>query len=314
MRRRGLGDMVIKVGMIGASQGNGHPFSFSAIINGYENGKISASGWPIIEDYLSAKDPVDFGIDGIIIDCVWTQDQTTSKQIAASCKIPKICGSLLEMLRRVDAVIIARDDWQSHYELAIPFLKSAKPVLIDKPLSLDLHELKLFKPYLETGLLMSCGAMRYAVELDVFRARCKKSKPNLISGKVVLDWERYGVHLLDGIFSAIPFCVESVVSTGVKSRTTMLMDTAGEVITLHCIGSGAKIFEISTCSETENKSYMFYDNFAAFKRLLSHFSNAIMSRAPVIPAELTLNIMKVLIAANVSNSENRRVYLEEINV
>jgi len=28
---------MIKIGMIGLSEGNGHPYSFSAIINGYVN-------------------------------------------------------------------------------------------------------------------------------------------------------------------------------------------------------------------------------------------------------------------------------------
>ena len=37
LRRRRLGDLVIRTGIIGLSEGNGHPFSFSAIVNGYDD-------------------------------------------------------------------------------------------------------------------------------------------------------------------------------------------------------------------------------------------------------------------------------------
>ncbi len=74
------------------------------------------------------------------------------------------------MLGNVDAVIIARDDHETHLELARPFLEAGLPVFVDKPLSLDLEALRFFRPYLEAGKLMSCSGMRYARELDELRA------------------------------------------------------------------------------------------------------------------------------------------------
>ena len=37
--------MVIRVGIVGLSEGNGHPFSFSAIINGFSDVGMAAAGW-----------------------------------------------------------------------------------------------------------------------------------------------------------------------------------------------------------------------------------------------------------------------------
>lgn len=34
-----LGDKPIRLGMLGMTEGNAHPFSWSAMINGYRNGK-----------------------------------------------------------------------------------------------------------------------------------------------------------------------------------------------------------------------------------------------------------------------------------
>lgn len=306
--------MVIRAGIIGFSEGNGHPFSFSAIANGYNPESFKASGWDGIYNYLQRKDPSDFGISGLSIHSVWTQDLELSKTIAAACKIPHISKSTEQMLEQVDAVIIARDDWQSHFDLALPFLKSGKHVFIDKPLSLDIAQLRQFKPYLLNAQLMSCAALRYAVELDQFREDCIQAPPTFISGSILVDWERYGVHLLDGIFSAIPFNVESVYSSGDTTRSTILNCKDGSVITLNCLENTAKTFNISRFSSASKASYEVDDNFSAFKRTLSNFHNMIISGKPPIPTDLTLNIMRTLIAGNLSKIENRVIPLDEITI
>ena len=44
-----------KLGIIGISDGNGHPYSWSAIINGYEPAKMENCGFPVIPRYLAKK-------------------------------------------------------------------------------------------------------------------------------------------------------------------------------------------------------------------------------------------------------------------
>ena len=53
--------MVKRVGVIGYSAGNGHPFSFSAIINGYSEEDFLTSGWPVINSYLKQREAEEFG-------------------------------------------------------------------------------------------------------------------------------------------------------------------------------------------------------------------------------------------------------------
>ena len=42
--------------MVGVSSGNGHPFSFSAIINGYDPEGLANAGWDVIYDYVRRRD------------------------------------------------------------------------------------------------------------------------------------------------------------------------------------------------------------------------------------------------------------------
>ena len=47
--------MVVKLGVIGLSAGNGHPYSWSAIVNGYNPEVMKNCGFPIISEYLAKQ-------------------------------------------------------------------------------------------------------------------------------------------------------------------------------------------------------------------------------------------------------------------
>lgn len=304
----------MNVGMIGVSEGNGHPYSFSAIINGYDRDAMQLSGWTGIFNYLDKKLDSDFGIDGCRVSHVWTQSTEESQRIAAAAKIPHICEHLDDMLPAVDAVIIARDDWKTHLSLAMPFLEAGKAVFIDKPLSLAPAELKAFLPFLENGQLMSCSGLRYAKELDAYRQQCAIDSPKVINATVVCDWEKYGVHLLDGIFSGIPFNVKSVYSVGDEPRSTTLECYDGKIINLICLGQGPKTFNFTFFSDKHRQSFDVDDNFTAFKRTLLCFRDMVFTKQIQIDPNLTLNIMRTLLAGNTSVRESRVVAIHEITI
>ena len=45
----------IKIGIIGMSHGNGHPYSWSAIVNGYDHEYMKDCPFPVIQDYLKKQ-------------------------------------------------------------------------------------------------------------------------------------------------------------------------------------------------------------------------------------------------------------------
>ena len=306
---------MINVGMIGTSDGNGHPFSFSAIINGYHAEKIREAGWSVIANYLDEKDSVDIGMPGVVVNSIWTQDLRSSHEIAAACSIQHVCTSPEAMLPLVDAVIIARDDWKSHFPLAMPFLESGISVLIDKPLSLDVKELRSFLPYLESRQLMSTGAMRYAIELDRLRYRCLTEIPKFVCANVCMDWDKYGVHILDALFSAKILPSQSIKMDSTLNAANVLLTTQeGNKLVINCLGTIGKIFTIETFHPNGRARYEFSDNFSAFRRMLRHFIEMITDDViPIDPAE-TIGVMKTLIAGNRSSLIGERVRVDEINV
>ena len=72
----------IKLGVIGVNEGNGHPFSFSAIINGFNHEGMSNSGWDVIYNYLKIRDASEFGFDNVQVTHAWTQDPEQTERLA----------------------------------------------------------------------------------------------------------------------------------------------------------------------------------------------------------------------------------------
>lgn len=306
-------DKMIKIGMIGISEGNGHPYSFSAIINGYDKKAMKKSGWKVIYDYLNLRDKSDFLFENAKVTHVWTQDLEESKKISKATKIKNVCKDYKDMISKVDAVIIARDDYETHYEIAKPFLEAGLTVFVDKPLSLDKKELKFFLPYLKEHKLMSCGGVRYCRELDDIRANISEFKNlKLIRAAVVNSWEKYGIHMLDGIFSVVKFDVKSVLAIDGKHMSVVLKNNDKSLIQIDALNQTYKTFQFDFWSENKKFTAEVEDNFSSFRRLLYHFINMIQTGKSEINPELTINLMKVLIAARISQKENKEVFLDEV--
>jgi predicted dehydrogenase len=307
--------LVTRVGIIGISEGNGHPFSFSAIINGYSPEGLAASGWKVIYDYVRRQDPSEFGINGLQVTHAWTQEKETTKKLCGACLIPNAVARAEDMIGEVDAVIIARDDYEKHYPLAMPFLEAGAHVLIDKPLSLDQSELQDFRPYLESGQLMSASGMRYAKELDEARANIEEyGQLKLIRGAVVLSWEKYGVHMLDAIFNVVRSRPVSVCALDSDHDSMAVSMDDGCLVQVDALGDCPKTFRIDIWGNRSASSHEIADNFTMFRRLLWHFSEMMGTGKPTLPPQHTLDIMKSLMAGRLARAEKRKVFLDEFEI
>ena len=317
MCRRGLGNVVgeIKLGIIGISEGNGHPFSFSAIINGFNNEAMKNSGWSVIYNYLIKRHESEFGFHNVKVTHAWTQDPRQTQMLTEASRIPNGVQNVDDMLKEVDGVIIARDDHQSHMLYAKTFLESGKFVFIDKPLSLDPAELRFFRSFLESGRLMSCAGARYAQELDDIRANIGEfGELKLVRGTVVNSIEKYGIHMLDGIFSVTGFNVKSVFCLQAKHMSLRIRNHDSSLIYIDALGASAKTLQFDFWSDEKRFHAETDDNFTMFRRLLADFVKMIRTEKPPIPPQLVVDTMRVLIAAKTSVTENREVGLDEIAV
>ncbi|WP_185827497.1 Gfo/Idh/MocA family oxidoreductase [Halomonas nitroreducens] len=304
--------MGIRIGMLGCSPGNGHPFSYSAIINGYCYAGLRESGWPVIHDYITCRDPADFGVADLRVTHAWTQAEEVTQALCRTADIQHALRHPQDMLGEVDAVIIARDDVESHRSLADPFLEAGMPVLIDKPLTLDRRDLDHFTPYLEAGQLMSCSAMRYATELDVPRSRLAEyGELKLVCGTILNDWEKYGIHMLEASLSLVASRPQSVQPLpGIHQGVAILLQD-GSRITVDALGSVPPHFELALYGSERITRHAITDNFGMFRRMLWAFAHQVRGGIPIIDPVNTLDILRTLIAGQEALDSRREVLIHE---
>ena len=301
--------------MIGLSEGNGHPFSYSAIINGYSDAALAASGWQVIYDYVTLRDASEFGIEGLQVTHAWTQDPGLTDKLCKACLIPDAVSRKEELIGKVDAVIIARDDYERHFEMAMPFLDAGLHVFVDKPLSLDQRELEELRPFLQNDRLMSCSAMRYARELDEPRARLAGyGTVKLIRGTILNSWEKYGVHLLEAILALRKSRPLFVTALDASHTSIAVHMEDGSLIQIDSLGESPKTFRVDICGTKAVSSHEITDNFTMFRRMLWHFARSLWTGKPAIDPQETIDIMRLLIAGNIAHSEKRPVNLDEIRI
>ncbi len=219
------------------------------------------------------------------------------------------------MLGQVDAVVIARDDYASHFELAMPFLEAGLHVFVDKPLSQNADELRALRPYLESGKLMSCSGMRYAKELDEPRAGLDAyGELRLVRGAILNSWEQYGVHLLDAIFNIVRARPLSVAGLRADHVSVAVTTEGGPLVQIDALGDVGRCFRVDLFGTARITSHEITDNFSMFRRTLWHFVESIRTGKPAIDPDHTLTLMRVLMAGRRAWSEHREVGLDEVHI
>jgi predicted dehydrogenase len=304
---------MFKIGVLGFSEGNGHPFSFSAIINGFEEKGFADVGWPGIYDYLRRRPEEDFGIDGMTVTHVWMPQREMARALSMGCRVATVVDRPDQMLSHVDGVLIARDDWTSHLGLARPFLEQGVSVFIDKPLTLSADELEWFLPYVRSGKLMSCAGLRYAVELDPVRnGRGDYGGIRSIRCAVTNDWDKYGVHMIDAAFTmtaARPVSVRRLESATHESYFMEMDD--GSTLLIEAHGPVGPLFNVSVVGRGKASTHDLRDNFSSFRRLLQDFVRMLRTGdAPIPPRDVELSI-RTLMAGKFASVGGRPIRIDE---
>lgn len=304
--------MVVKLGVIGTSPGNGHPYSFSSIINGYNPEAFAKTEWGGILNYLNKRDPSEIGLAQAQVTHAWTQDSQETNQLCECAQIPHAVTEIKNFIGKVDGVLLARDDYENHYEMAKPLLDAGLFVFIDKPLSVRSHELDYFLPFLENKKLMSCSGMRFAHELNTYRSSGPTGKVKSVKAKVLNDLEKYGIHMIDALWGVLPqraICV-SHTNSGPDTYEVTLEDNIP--FELQILGDVAKTFILEIEDEKQTHQWHLHDNFSMFKSCLKNFIAQIQNNEEMVPRKDVLAGMHLLMAAREAKETGRTVQLDQI--
>ena len=311
--------MTLRLAMLGMVEGNGHPYSWSAIINGsYDRALMEACGYPVIPKYLAAQPPGALGIDGARVTHVWCEDEERARHVAKACHIAHVARRAIDVIGHVDAVVIATDIGEEHLERARPFVEAGLPVFIDKPLTTDAEHLRQFAHWRREGRkILSTSAMRYAHEFAELRPRLAEIAPvRLITVTTPKSWARYGIHALEAVYPLVePGGWMSAVNTGVEGAEIVhLRHAGGSEIVIAAITDLVGCFScVSVYGAGGMLNARFADTFGAFKSQLIAFVDFVRTGREPFDFAQTVEQMKIIIAGERSRRCNgRTVLLSEI--
>lgn len=303
-----------RLGVIGLSPGNGHPYSWAAIFNGYNREAMARCPFPVIPEYLDRQDPATMRLPGATVSHIWTQDPDISRQVAAAALIEHVAARPEDLVGAVDAVLLARDDGENHLAMARPFVEAGLPVLIDKPLTTSAADLPQFAAWYRAGKpIMSCSSARFAPS----KLAVRDNPPGRIltaAGTTPKYWRTYGIHVIEAICTVMGTDIESVQNVGaVNAEIVHLLFRDGRHAVIQSF-AGIAAGNISFYGEKGVACPREPDAFRQFRNMLAAFLEMVRSGRPAFDWRETITMARVVIGAQRSLDEgNRVVPLKEIS-
>jgi hypothetical protein len=194
------------------------------------------------------------------VEFLWGETKKLAQTTAKEGKIPNIVENPLEMLGKIDALIVDHRHPKYHLDAALPFIKKGIPVFIDKPLCFNSAKgekfLKLAK---QTGSpVTSFSVVPEQKKFSQFILK-KNKMGRVLAGATygVCDADSpyggiffYGIHQVEMALQAFGFNVDRVfISRNSNGATGQLIYSDDKIITLNFIKEGCSGFSIGAVGE-----------------------------------------------------------------
>jgi predicted dehydrogenase len=289
----------LRLGIIGSSAGNGHPYSWAAICNGYDAALMADCPYPGIPAYLGARRFPDDRLSDAIVSHIWTQDAAQSRHIAGASLIPTIVAAPEDMIGAVDGLLLARDDAENHARFALPFLRAGLPVYLDKPLALSSNEAdQLLAEERYPGQIFTGTAVAWADEMRLTAEQSARiGKVRHIIGVTPKYWDTYAVHVIEPALQVLgeETAPEKVIALG-RGAQRMVSATwaSGATAQFAALGSIAAPISLAVFGESGHETLVFKDSFTAFRTALQQFCRGVLTRQRMFNLPRTLAVTKII--------------------
>ena len=290
----------MKIGIIGESKGNGHPYSWSAIINGFDRNVLDKVPFPAIQHYLYNVIPTNVLNNKVKVTKIFCENIEYARHVAMFAKIDQVSSTLQNFANDIDAIIIAKDDYKNHYSLIKTLAPYKLPILIDKPIATnltDLNKILSLKNY--KSQFFSCSGLYFSPEIKDFPNISKK----IVKIKVITHgpWDRYSIHMIDPLQkyfleNGINFHKFTSFKKSVINAESHLELKFNDLI-VELVSGSTEVFGVEFIFENEkNKTFKieFTNTYAAFSDMLSCFIQQIKNKEPFFSIENLENTIKLI--------------------
>ena len=288
----------LRLGVVGLSEGNGHPYSWSAIFNGCDMAYMKDCGFPVIPEYLSKQRFPDDCIPDAHVTHIWTQDRAVSEHVAKASLIPNVVERMEDMIGEVDAVLLARDDPENHYAMAKPFIEAGLPIYVDKPLGRTIREAEeIYALEKWPGQIFTCSALAYSDGLKIVDIGDLRH----IQAFVIKDWKKYAIHVVEPALHLFDWQVPIVSHNVLANDTNKIVSLSfggGMTATFTSLYGAQCGFRIQAFGTKGAAEVDFGGTFFMFRNALRHFVEIVRGERANESRAITMKAMEIVERGN----------------
>ena len=260
----------MNIGIIGYSKFNGHPYSFSALINGVSKTNYHYCQYKYIKKYLRnySKQKV---FSNVYVTNIWCSNIQEARKIAKFSKIEHVCKNYTEFIGKVDAVIICLDDFKEKLKISNFFINHNIPIFVDKPAAYRKTQLKKYR-----SKIFSSSGLYYSKDRIHIENLCK-NKDFYIKCKIGRGWSNYSVHLIEPLINLIHKNNLKICKKTIIPNKYLKIKNNKKIIEFYVNKYKCPlIFNLSI--NNNNYNFKFNDTLKSFTKLLLDFINKIKNK------------------------------------
>lgn len=308
---------MLNFGIIGLNEGNGHPYSYSAVFNDFDEEALAREcPFELIREYLVTHHRHRSFIDRARISHIWTQDRASSERVARVAKIPHIADSIEELAAAVDGIIFARDDVWNHWEMAGRLFRTGKPIYMDKLLAHSEEDLARFIAAAGPDYpLLTASSFRFAPTVEAAARELDPARVMTVHGVSPCIWVRYAPHLLDPLFRLFGRDIVTVQNCGRDRADTVCLTYRNGLQAVLQVFDGVSLPIALTCHSAAGapprridytdpglESYFF-----SIVRMMTAFTELAEGDRPAVPFADAVFLNRVVLAAIESREQGGRL-------
>jgi len=304
---------MIKIGIIGYNIGNGHPYSYSSIINGFNKGYLKKyCKYPIIKDYLLNKKSKQL-LEFARITHIWTGEKKISNQISKIANIPNISNHYKDFLNKVDGVILARDDLKFNYKIIKFFVKKKVPLFVDKQITTDFQKLLKIENMIKKNktLFFAGSCIRFSKEITSFKKKNNKKDIIYVVGNSRSYWIRYAHHVLEPLIMVLGTSIKYIICEENIQKQTLKIEYKNGVTCV--LNFNDNFFDIKLNFLFKNKKdqqIIFKDYYSCFSRTLKKFILMIRKQERMTDFENIFGIARIVLQGQKAiYNPGKKIYL-----
>ncbi len=297
----------IRLAILGLTPGNGHPYSWSAMFNGYDQDLMTKEcPYAGIPQYLNKQPKDTLTIAGAKVThiCCTGTGEFTAEHVSRCSLIPQVVARPEEVIGQVDAVIIATDIGSEHVQRARPFIEAGLPVFVDKPMVDNMADLKIFNNWVAEGRpILSSSCMRYVKEFIPYHlSTYNLGELRYVSITTAKMWENYAIHALEAIYPILGPGFLTARNTGTIDRNVVHFThkRGVDVVVVASKDMYGGFGFLTLCGTQGSDQLRMQDSFYSFKTQLESFISYLRTGVRPFPYAETEELMRMVVAGILS--------------